>query len=353
MAKNPYKETVKQLFDLRKKAMAKNATELDVLRYTYFSMEVVKDNLQEEQFTALLKEVYSTKFRQLESIQEVVCRLMQARTCPALFYDESITSKSPNLAEVKNRADVIMCVERSNWKQVTTDYFKTKNLAPGKVEDYTKALMLLEQIGLENAVALNVQKYTKSKLKAFIGKSKCKGFLSCKHEVQSAMTKAKIAVLGGQEKYDELMKILSGEIPFDERANGVLKEALKNCNGFGQLINNLNASVNRPTIGDYRIAHQIQKINERTGLRIPQPGENGTKTMGMCLADFASVLKLEIVDKIYDLQSEHGIYQNPPEEVQVQEKQPTPAVVVEEAHDDHTGAHRVVAGDFESGDEGM
>jgi hypothetical protein len=183
----------------------------------------------------------------------------------------------------------------------------------------------MEQVGLESSVLTNMQNFTKSKLKKFAPKANAKKFLNCKHEVETPMTKAKIAILGGQEKYDELMKILRGETPFDANANKVLQEALKACNGFGQLVESLNSSICTKIQGDYRVAHQMQSIKD--GHAVPQPGVGDSRTMGICIAEMSSMLKLEVVDKIYDLQAQNGIYYNDPAKTQVQQTAPAAPVV--------------------------
>ena len=358
MAKNPYKETVKQLFDLRKKAMSKNATEQDVLRYTYFSMEVVKDNLQEENFTALLGAVYGAKFKGVEAIQQVAYRLMQSRVAPALFYNEDVSSTSPNLTtEVRNRADVINCVENSNWKKYMEPYFNGKNLPDGKIEDYTKALMLMEQIGLEGSITSRTQKYAESKLKKSASKSTlkkiqskagAKSFLSRNYEVDSAMTKAKIAVLGGQEKYDELMKILNGEVPFDSNANKLIQEAINSCNEFGKIVQALTMSSNIKYKGDYNTLIQLQDIEK--GHKVPIKGEEENLTMGVCLSQLNDMLQSQMNDMYY-IQLQNGIVNIGPTKTIITEMRTDASA--EEIREEHVDTHIRTSGGVESGDEGM
>ncbi len=357
MAKNPYKQTIKQLFDLRKKAMSKNATELDVLRYTYFSMEVVKDNLQEEKFTALLGAVYGARFKRLGDIQEVACKIMQARTAPALFYNEELSSTSPSLAtEVRNRIDVVMCVENSNWKKYIEPYYNT-NLPEGKLEDYTKALMLMEQIGMESSVVSRTQKYAESKLKSSVSKSifkkiqsksKVKSFLNSNYEVESILDKAKITVLGGQEKYDELMKILNGEVPFDSNANKLIQEAINNCNEFGKIVESLTISTNIKYKGDYNALIQLQELEN--GHKVPTKGEEENLTMGGCLSQLNNMLQKQMNDMYY-IQLQNGIVNIGPTKTIVTEMRTDASS--EELRSDHLDIHTGVSGGFESGDEGM
>lgn len=325
MNKKEFNKKLSILKDLYKNS---KKSRLDTKRLNYYIIECLNNELGYED---LIKGVMGYKFFGKLNKAKLICRITEQKIHPILTYNSSISysASKEQFKDIYNVAQVDMKVENSNWFKNVAKYNSfAKTIKAENIPNLAKTFMLLEQVGIEENVVNMSRNYVgklSAKERVKVDFKKLIGFHNDKFETEDKLRYAEISLFGGQQKYNELKRVLSGEVPFDKNAKDVLNNAIATYKSYLELISYFNGNVNIQVVGDagkynFKILNRGELVyRERT---------NGIDNMSSVVNDFNHQLECGIVKEIYGCRARNHIYMSTeePEEEHIEEPMEGPEV---------------------------
>lgn len=334
---------LKQLLDLNKQATSKKSTSLDIKRLNYYILQLFNNGVE---YSDLVKEILNKKLISKETRTELICRITEQKICPTLEYNSEIgfDANVSQFKTINNVAQSTIGVFNSKWSDNIKKYnSKVNTMRDSNINALTKTFMLLEQVGIEqNVIKLSEVQVGKLDSKSFNKTcfSKLKGFHNKTYEIEGKLHAAEVSLFGGQQKYNEICKILSGELAFDDYAKSVINEAINSYKSYLEVLNYFNGFVNTQIVGDGG-KYNFKVLDK--GEYVYQHKPSNSYNMGSLVKEFNEQLEEGVVKSLFKIQAEnHFVFEEEETTAPIEEAQTSTENIFED---------EVVESPFESSED--